>query len=412
MSPGLLSRIWVFTFFCVAGLWTVTTSAAADRTSGPRIESLVNAVNGVGDQGIGHDAAMTQMRSWLGDDSPAVERLFATLDAMGQANPRGKNWMRMIVSDLRNRIDGDDALRDRLRVFFDDRSRDPDARYWVYRELVNLAGPDESVQADLLDRSTDDPSLPLRFLAIQKVIDETDTVIVDQGDDDIRADVTGRLAAALPLARNPEQLKQITAALAGLGQDVDLSTQLAMVTSWWIAAPFDNTGGGGFDAIYEIEQAMIENPLVAPEPERILVGGKKAVTWQKHSTDESMGLLDLNPIYDGEKEAVAYAFCLLDITADELTDDRFEARLGSINANKVWVNGTLVMSNEIYHSGNSIDQYVRTCPLRPGVNSVLLKICQNDQTQPWAQDWQFQFRLTDSTGRGIAFQMVSPELEP
>jgi hypothetical protein len=76
-------------------------------------------------------------------------------------------------------------------------------------------------------------------------------------------------------------------------------------------------------------------------------------------------------------------------------------RLGCINANKVWVNGKEVMATEVYHSGSMLDQYIAKCELKKGTNRVLLKICQNEQTESWAQDWQFQFRLTDLTGKGL-----------
>jgi hypothetical protein len=66
------------------------------------------------------------------------------------------------------------------------------------------------------------------------------------------------------------------------------------------------------------------------------------------------------------------------------------------------VNGELVISNHVYHAGNAIDQFSASVTLRPGVNQILLKICQNEQTDSWAQDWQFQARMTDSTGKKIS----------
>ena len=78
-----------------------------------------------------------------------------------------------------------------------------------------------------------------------------------------------------------------------------------------------------------------------------------------------------------------------------------EVRLGCINASKVWINGELIDANEVYHSGTRIDQYTAPCTLREGRNRVLLKICQNAQTESWAQDWQFQFRLTDPQGAAL-----------
>jgi hypothetical protein len=32
----------------------------------------------------------------------------------------------------------------------------------------------------------------------------------------------------------------------------------------------------------------------------------------------------------------------------------------------------------------------------------VVKVCQNEQTEPWAQNWAFQLRLCDATGKAIA----------
>jgi hypothetical protein len=39
--------------------------------------------------------------------------------------------------------------------------------------------------------------------------------------------------------------------------------------------------------------------------------------------------------------------------------------------------------------------------LRAGKNVILLKVCQNEQSEDWAQTWQFQFRVCDATGTAI-----------
>ena len=93
--------------------------------------------------------------------------------------------------------------------------------------------------------------------------------------------------------------------------------------------------------------------------------------------------------------AYAYAEFLADRPRDA------ELRLGCITANKLWLNGELLTANNVYHSGTQIDQYVSRGRLRAGQNAILLKICQNDQTEPWAQNWQFQLRVCDPIGTAI-----------
>jgi hypothetical protein len=78
-----------------------------------------------------------------------------------------------------------------------------------------------------------------------------------------------------------------------------------------------------------------------------------------------------------------------------------EVRIGSPNACKVWVNGQSAISREVYHAGTQIDQYTAPVKLKAGSNWVLVKICQNEQTESWAQDWKFQLRFTDASGAAI-----------
>jgi hypothetical protein len=65
------------------------------------------------------------------------------------------------------------------------------------------------------------------------------------------------------------------------------------------------------------------------------------------------------------------------------------------------LNGELILSNEVYHAGNQIDQYNASAKLKAGENVIVVKVCQNEQTEPWAQDWAFQLRVCDSTGKAI-----------
>ncbi len=110
------------------------------------------------------------------------------------------------------------------------------------------------------------------------------------------------------------------------------------------------------------------------------------------------GAVDLNPVYANEKGAIAYAYA--EFNAGKAIE--CEVRLGCINANKVWVNGQPLMSNEVYHAGSQIDQYTAPVKLKQGKNTILVKVCQNEQTESWAQDWKFQLRFTDSSGKAIA----------
>ena len=83
-----------------------------------------------------------------------------------------------------------------------------------------------------------------------------------------------------------------------------------------------------------------------------------------------------------------------------------EIRFGCIAAVKIFLNGKEVFAREEYHHGQRFDQYLGTGTLKPGRNEILIKVCQNNQTENWAQDWKFQVRLCDFTGGALPITVV------
>lgn len=83
-----------------------------------------------------------------------------------------------------------------------------------------------------------------------------------------------------------------------------------------------------------------------------------------------------------------------------------QVRLGTPNAWKLWVNGKLAFAREEYHRGSGLDQYRVDAELKPGKNILLLKICQNEQKEDWAQDYKVQLRVCDQSGVAV------PSTEP
>ena len=82
-------------------------------------------------------------------------------------------------------------------------------------------------------------------------------------------------------------------------------------------------------------------------------------------------------------------------------DQQVEIRLGTPNSWKLWINGQLVFEREEYHRSSKLDQYRVPVSLKAGKNTLMFKICQNEMTQDWAQRYQFQIRICDSTGSAI-----------
>ena len=73
---------------------------------------------------------------------------------------------------------------------------------------------------------------------------------------------------------------------------------------------------------------------------------------------------------------------------------------------RVFVNGQEVLARESYHQSFDRDMLRRAVHLRNGRNTILVKVCQNDQPEAWAQNWMFQLRFTDDLGRGDPRQAI------
>ena len=194
---------------------------------------------------------------------------------------------------------------------------------------------------------------------------------------------------AFRAALDPDQLDLVFDELTKLGEKPDLKRQLGLLNSWWLMAPFDHRKGIGFDAVYPPETEI--------DLQKKYTGTIGEVSWLKKESDERHGIVDLNKLIAPHKGAVAYAF-------QEFESDcarPVEIRLGTPNGWKLWVNGELAFAHEEYHLLTQMDQYRIPVLLRAGTNRILFKICQNEQKEDWAQDWQFQVRVCDTSGAAV-----------
>ena len=119
---------------------------------------------------------------------------------------------------------------------------------------------------------------------------------------------------------------------------------------------------------------------------------------------DKVGEVDLNKAIGKHKDAVAYAYTVVE-SDRELP---VEIRYGCINASKLFLNGKQVFAREEYHHGEAFDQYVAKVTLKPGKNGLLVKVCQNDQKEPYAQVWQFKLRICDTTGGAAPVRVAPP----
>lgn len=306
-----------------------------------------------------------------------AEWIVPCLAAFADATPAGANWLR---SGLERAVDkaGAGLSADSLAAVVADVTQPPRVRALAFAWLKERDRP----RADgLLGAMLDDRSLDLRREAVEKQL-----AAVSSGDEAAQKVAYRR---CLVVARDVDQIERIAGWLSEHGEPVDVAKVLGFVRRWRVSEAFDNAKGVGFAKAYPPEAAL---------PASTDRGGWKAV----ESADKH-GAIDLNAAIATKKGVLAYA--VADVVMPR--GGPAEVRIGSPCAVAVWVNGKPVMAQEVYHASEAIDQYVATAEFREGTNTVMVKCCQNEQTEPWAVDWKFQLRVCDSLGSPLATQLAT-----
>jgi hypothetical protein len=361
--------------------------AAAPFATAADTGPLLARIKAVGGEGVG---AVEAGRAWrelvaLGPD--ALPAIFAAFDG---ADDRSANWLRAAVDAVAEREvkAGRKLPADKLAAFVKDTRHAPAARRLAYEWLTRI---DKSTPERLLPGMLDDPSVELRRDAVAVVLKEAQAKLNSDDKDGARA----AFKKALTGARDPDQVEAIAKALQGLGESVDLAAHFGFVRTWHVIGPFDSTGGKGYAAEYEPEKTV---DLAA-----VLVGkGGQKVSWSEHTTADPHGKVDLNQAVGKYMGAVGYAHVAVESPAERAV----EVRATTNNAVKIFVNGKPVFAREEYHHGKYPDQNVARVTLRRGGNTILVKLCQNEQTDSWAQDWDFQLRVCDAVGGAVPLTVV------
>ncbi|HBJ33893.1 MAG TPA: hypothetical protein DDZ51_03820 [Planctomycetaceae bacterium] len=370
------------------------------------VEQDLAAIRNVKPAGAGHVEAKAAAGRLAKLPSSQVA---VVLDSMTDASPLAENWLRVIAGSV---ADNGPFPKEQLTEYLKDRKRDSNARFLAF-QILTVRDP-ESLPT-LIEGAQTDPSLPLRHLAISRLINRAEAEVESKNND--AATQTYKLVLAE--ARNADQLKSAAKSLEKLGEKVDLAKQLAMIRDWWILATYDNKDTQHFNTEYLPESTYIaagKLPASWLKPGAAIRRGEVAEDTPagqvatRVTSDDELGMVNLNPPLENAKDSIAYAYAEFTYSPAGASGKTIpaEARLGCINANKIWINGKLVTANEVYHSGTRIDQYVAGCELKDGVNTVLIKVCQNAQTESWAQDWQFQFRFTDRNGAALPVVLTTP----
>lgn len=299
------------------------------------------------------------------------------LQAMRGSSLIGKNWLSGIANATQRK---NPASKVELESFLKDTTQDPEARYTVFRWLTE---GDADSRNRWLDSMLNDPSPELRYEAVAKAL-EPKELPEDQ------------LKTLLDVARQPEQVVELIARLDKLGVKVNQSKHFGFLSTWKFIGPFDNTGSKSYDKVYPVETDWVSNKLADTYQ-----GRPGEVKWIAETSEDPEGAIDLAKLYNNEKGCIVYGVTEIEVPSNV----KCELRVGCINAQKVWVNGELAIGNEVYHTGMQVDQYIAPIELKAGTNRILIKVCQNEQKDAWAQRYVFQARICDSTGKAIAYKV-------
>lgn len=368
--------------------WAASVNADSPVAESPVAGSVatdLQAIRSIEAEGKGFPAAQDSASRLSRLSSSEISSVW---EAMRDAHPVSQNWLRGIAGNIVAKS-GAPSTAD-LERYITDTTHSPEGRAAAMVVLKNES-PERFEQQ--LEKSLNDPSLLIREMAIARQLQIVQSITDDQPEV-----AKATLRKTLEAARHPVQLASILKRLKDLGDSITTAEAFAMIESWQITGPFDNVAGVGFDTAYPPETEFVANGRNRGiDLTRTHEGKNGSVAWIPIRATGDEGKIDLAAAYDKEKGAVAYAYA--EFSSD--SDREAQIRLGCICANQVWLNGKQVMSNEVYHSGSMIDQYTAKVQLEKGINRILLKICQNEQTQSWAQDWEFQCRVTDPTGKGL-----------
>lgn len=354
-------------------------------------------IRAVDHEGKGNAAAAKAWSVIAAADASALPDILAGMDG---ANPIAANWLRSAIDAVVTKAGGNARLPvDSLVRFLAETKHDPRARRLAF-DLVR--GADAARADKLLDGMVEDPSVELRRDAVAKVIARADALKTGEKKEEALA----AYQKAFSASRNVEQIQALATTIRELGGTVDLTRHFGFLRGWQIVGPFDNTDGKGFATVYPPEETL--------DLSAALDGKEGKVLWQPVETADEYGVVNVNLSYpppappadakpadsdskEGLKGVIAYA-----VTEFVSAEDRpAEIRLGSKNAWKIWLNGSPVFEREEYHRGMEIDQYRMPVTLRKGPNTILIKVCQDEQRRPWTTEWEFQLRVCDEVGTAI-----------
>ncbi|HZZ81768.1 MAG TPA: HEAT repeat domain-containing protein [Gemmataceae bacterium] len=369
-----------------SAICTIICLAATTVAFGQEAQSLVLRIKAVGREGVGNVEAAKALKQLVALGPGAMPEVLAGMD---DASPVATNWLRAAIEAMQDKgvQSGQKIPVAKIEAFLADKSHNGRARRLAYECLVRN---DAKTPERLLPTMLDDPSSELRRDAVARKLASFG-----------KSPTRKQLEELLAHARDQDQINAIAKNLKDQhGVKIDLTKQFGFITRWNVIGPFDNAKGVGFNVPYPPEKGI---DFKATYPAK----GNKQVNWQEHTTTKDLGLVDFNEAVGKLKGVVQYAY-----TAVESETERpVEIRAASNNAIRIWLNGKEIFFREEYHHGMEIDQHVGKGTLRKGKNEILIKVCQNEQTETWAEQWSFRLRICDALGGAVPLSNVTEKVK-
>jgi len=342
----------------------------------------------VGREGAGNEAAA---RAWRDVVQQGPTALQAILQAMDDAGVVSANWLRTAGEAIveRTLAAGKPLPAETLERFIRQTQHNGAARRLAYEWLCRV---DPKTPNRLLPGMLQDPSSELRRDAVAAVLKQARSQL-DKGDEDAARAAYRR---ALTGACDKDQVDTIAKELDKLGVKIDVAAHFGFVRQWLLIAPFDNHNDAGFNVAYPPEKGVDAKAAYKGKDD-------KEARWVSFTTQDPYGVVNLNKALGKQQGVVAYAYAAI----ESPTERAVQIRAGSVNGIKIFLNGKELYHLDEYHHGADVDQHIAHGTLKAGRNELLLKVCQNEQTEEWAQEWIFQARLCDAVGAAVPFTQIT-----
>ncbi len=375
----------------------VLSLAVAPAGAADDVGALIRELRSVGPQGSGSAAARAAWVKLVARGPAVLPQLLAAMDTPDTV---AANWLRTAfdrIADADLRDGGKHIDADALLAFVRDAKHQGRVRRLAL-DLVERLRP--GTRDRLIPGWIDDPEF--RYEAVAALAAEGDARL-KAGD---KGQAVARYRKAFAAAQDMAQAAALAAKLKDQGTAVSVHDHMGFLRDWYVVGPFDAGGMKGFRTVY-------------PPEEKIDLGAEysgkdgRKVRWQRYHVEEPppaaadfrSALVNLDRALGTNFDAVAYAY-----TEVRLPEAREVEFRGAADDNfTVWVNGRKVFGFEEYRNGVRLDRHRFRVPLRAGVNTVLVKVCQAP-LDPASREpnWEFLLRAVDSAGNGVLLPGALP----